>query len=98
ISGRRTVLTWVNGEAALSIEIRLVTPSGGTTSRIRTVPAGTISFELLGLELSTSYKAEVLHVDGVGGRSAVSSTTWSTTGSALTAPNAGGISILVGAA
>lgn len=98
ISGRRTVLTWVNGEAALSIELRLATPSGGTTQRIRTLPPGTTAYELLGLDLSTSYTAEVLHVDGVGGRSAVASVSWSTTGTALTAPNAGGIAILVGAA
>lgn len=98
LSGRRAVATWVNGESALPIEIWLSEPSSDPVALIRTLPAGSTSFELLGLTPSTTHTISIRHNDGRAGVSAYATTTFSTTATPLVAPDPGGIAILMGAA
>jgi hypothetical protein len=98
LSGRRAIATWTVGDSTLFTEIRLAQPTTDPPVRIDQVPPGANRYELLGLDLSTSYKIEIAHPDGFGGYSAAANTTFTTTGSALVCPDPGGIAIGVGAA
>jgi len=98
LSGRRAIATWTLGDAQLFHEIRLASPITDPLVRIDQVMPGQNRYELLGLDLSTQYKIEIVAVDGFGGSSTAVNTTFTTTGSALTCPAPGGVSIGVGAA
>jgi hypothetical protein len=98
LTARRAIATWTNGDANLFTEIRLSSPTTDPPVRIATVPPGQNRYELLGLDPSTSYKIEILHVDSAGPASTAVNTTFTTGSSALVAPNPGGIAIGVGAA
>lgn len=98
LTGRRVVITFTVGDARLPTEVLLATPTSDPRVRVKTVPPGATRFELVDLELSTQYRVGLQHRDALGGLSSEVTLDFTTTGAAATAPNPGGISIVIGAA
>lgn len=91
LAGDVATVSWTNGETDFDIVLDL-----DGTERVR-LAAGTTSYKLRGLTLSTGYTVGVKHIDGYGGESARATDTFTTTGTAETVPQPEGIRILVGA-
>jgi hypothetical protein len=98
ISGRRFVVTFTPGDTRLPTEVLLATPTTDPRVRVKTLPPGATRAELLDLELSTTYRVGLQHRDSLGGLSTEVTRDVTTTGAAATAPNPGGIAIVIGAA
>jgi hypothetical protein len=98
LTGRRVVITGTPGDTRLPTEVLLATPTSDPRVRVKTLPPGATRCELVDLELSTQYRAELRQRDSLGGFSAGVTIDFTTTGSAATAPNPGGIAIVIGAA
>jgi hypothetical protein len=98
VSGRRFVVTFTPGDTRLPTEVLLATPTSDSRVRVKTLPPGATRVELVDLELSTQYRVGLQHRDSLGGFSAEVTRDVTTTGSAATAPNPGGIAIVIGAA
>jgi len=96
VTGVSCLVTWVNGDATLPVQLYLCTPSGGTPAPIFQLPAGSTRYVLYGLAASTTYTVAVAQPDGLGGWSAQVSANFTTGTSVLTAPDPGGIAVLVG--
>lgn len=98
LSDRRAVLTWTNGTTDVITDVRLTTPSTADLELIDTVLPGQNRYELLGLLPGTCYQAGVRHHDGLGGYSTEATLIFTSGSTALTAPDFGGISVVLGSA
>jgi hypothetical protein len=98
VTGRRFVVTFTPGDTRLPTEVLLATPTSDPRVRVKTLPPGATRVELVDLELSTTYRVGLRHRDSLGGLSTEVTRDVTTTGSAATAPNPGGIAIVIGAA
>ena len=95
VTGTRVLCTWVVGDATLPVRLYLCTPIG-TPTAVFDLPSGSTRYQFEGLAASTSYTWGVAHPDGLGSGSALVTANFTTATGVRTAPDAGGIAILVG--
>jgi len=92
ISGKRAIATWTNSDSNLQIEVFVQQGScpgtPGASNRVALLEAGTTSYEILGLALSTGYCFSYRYWDGISA-GPIANDGFTTTGTALVAPDAG---------
>lgn len=98
LTGKRVVITFTPGDTRLPTEVMLATPVGDARVRVKTAPPGATRVELVDLEVSTTYRLGLRHRDSLGGFSTEPTIDFTTTATPATAPNPGGIAIVIGAA
>ena len=79
-------MTWVNGEATASVELKIKPADSSSFTRVAFLVAGSTQFALTNLSPSASvnpYEASVGHIDQWGGASATASVSFTCTGAAV---------------
>jgi hypothetical protein len=90
-------LSWAAGETELDTVLELAesTCPAGSYTRVGRIPAGSLTYILAGLEVSTTYCARIYHIDRMGGQTSAVTVQFTTGATKNTAPAMGDLVVVL---